>query len=196
MISIVREHTPGAFEEVPRGSSFVGLDGSLHSWQVAELWSDAELAGIGLYRVEPVAIPAGRSVTSIGYERVDGVVAQIVELAPVDLAAYAATVRWLVETGGIMVGGAPITTDRESQAMISGAHAYVQANPSATIKWKTMAGFATLSAEQITALALAVGTHVQSCFSKEAEVAAAIQAGSITTMAEIDAAFAAVVTAY
>lgn len=111
-----------------------------------------------------------------------------------DLIAYAADARWRKETGGITVGGVPIATDRESQAMLTGAHAYVQANPTATIKWKSEAGFVELTAEQITALALAVGAHVQACFAKEAEVVGSI--GSYPTKESIDAAFVAVQTVF
>lgn len=105
--------------------------------------------------------------------------------------AYAADARWRRETGGIVVAGAAIATDRQSQAMISGAHAFVQANPAAIIRWKSPAGFVTLDAATVTAIALAVGAHVQACFAAEADVLAAIAAGTVTTTAEIDAVFAA-----
>lgn len=109
---------------------------------------------------------------------------------PVDLPAYAASKRFEVETGGISFGGSTIATDRESQAMISGAFAYVQQSPEATIQWKSENGFVELDAASMTAIALAVGAHVQACFAKEAEVAAAIEAETITDTAGIDAAFA------
>ncbi|MDQ2083092.1 DUF4376 domain-containing protein [Xanthobacteraceae bacterium Astr-EGSB] len=111
----------------------------------------------------------------------------------VDLVAYAAATRWRRETGGVTIAGVTVATDRESQAMLSGAHAYVQANPAAaTIRWKSEDGFVALDAPQITALALAVGAHVQACFTAEADIAAGIESGTITTRAEIDAAFAAI----
>lgn len=112
--------------------------------------------------------------------------------AAIDLVAYAAEARWRREVDGVTVAGAAIATDRESQAMIAGAHAYVQANPAATIKWKAEGGFVTLDSTAVTAIALAVGAHVQACFAAEADVLAAIEAGTITTPAEIDAAFAAI----
>jgi hypothetical protein len=110
----------------------------------------------------------------------------------VDLVAYAADARWRRETGGIVVGDVPVETDRQSQAMLTGAHAYVAAHPAATIQWKTAAGFVTLDAATVTALALAVGAHVQASFACEADVAAQIASGSITTPAQIDAAFASI----
>ncbi|MDQ2080465.1 DUF4376 domain-containing protein [Xanthobacteraceae bacterium Astr-EGSB] len=140
---------------------------------------------------DPVAID------EIGADAVDGLSeAEPPAPAPTqaDLIIHVAVARWRKETGGITIGGLSIVTDRESQAMIIGAHAYVVANPAAVIQWKTAAGFVELDAAQITGLALAVGSHVQACFVKEAEVVGAI--AEYATRAEIDAAFAAVQTAY
>ncbi|MDE1991665.1 MAG: DUF4376 domain-containing protein [Rhizobiaceae bacterium] len=107
---------------------------------------------------------------------------------PVDLPAYAAAKRYAVEPGGIVVNGAGIPTDRQSQAMITGAYSYVEANPSTTVQFKTNSGFVEMNAAQVTAIANAVGAHVQASFAEEATVVAAITAGTITTTAEIDAA--------
>lgn len=104
------------------------------------------------------------------------------------LKAYAAAKRWQVETGGISVGGASIQTDRASQAMITGAFAYAQANPSASIAFKAGGGFVMLAAADVEAIANAVGAHVQACFAAEAAIVAAIEAGAITTFAAIDGA--------
>lgn len=105
----------------------------------------------------------------------------------VTLDDYAADKRWAVETGGIVVAGAHIATDRASQAMIAGAYAYSQAHPSETISYKAVSGFVTLDAAQIAAIATAVGAHVQACFVAEAAIAAQIVSGEITTPAQIDA---------
>ena len=110
---------------------------------------------------------------------------------PVDLAAYAARLRYEKETGGLIVGGVSVKTDRESQAMVSGAYNYVQQNPAAKIKWKVgTKSFVDLNAATVTAIANAIGEHVQACFSKEAEVAAAVGLGQISDTAGIDAKFA------
>lgn len=108
------------------------------------------------------------------------------------LAAYAAARRYAVETGGITVNGQPIKTDRESQALITGAYNLSLAVPDTTIQFKTETSFVALSADDVKAIAIAVGQHVQAAFAKEAEVAAAINAGTITDTAGVDAAFAAV----
>lgn len=105
-----------------------------------------------------------------------------------ELLAYAAAKRWQVETGGITVAGALIDTGRESQSMITGAYAYSQANPAETISYKAASGWVTIDAATMAAIAAAVGAHVQAAFAAEAAVAAEIEAETITTTAEIDAA--------
>ncbi|NLR96606.1 DUF4376 domain-containing protein [Rhizobium sp. P38BS-XIX] len=109
------------------------------------------------------------------------------EPAPVDLYAYAASKRYAVETGGIVINDMRVMTDRGSQSLITGAYNYVQANPNVTVKFKTAAGFVDLTAAQMTAIADAVGVHVQAAFTAEGEVSSRIIAGEITTVPEIDA---------
>lgn len=107
-------------------------------------------------------------------------------LAP--LPEYLAEKRWRVETGGITVNAMPISTTRSSQALITGAYNLVQLDPAKIIDWKTQTGFVPLDATAIAAIALAVGNHVQACFALEAKLLADIDAGTITTKSEIDAA--------
>lgn len=109
------------------------------------------------------------------------------EPPPVDLYAYAASKRYAVETGGIVLNGMHVMTDRASQSLITGAYNYVQANPDITVKFKTSGGFVELTATQMTAIANAVGAHVQAAFAAEGEINQQIIAGTITTPAEIDA---------
>ncbi|TIX88634.1 DUF4376 domain-containing protein [Rhizobium sp. P44RR-XXIV] len=109
------------------------------------------------------------------------------EPVPVDLYAYAATKRYAIETGGIVIDGMRVMTDRASQSLITGAYNYVQANSDVLVKFKTAAGFVELTAAQMTAIANMVGAHVQASFAAEGEVNKQIIAGTITTIAEIDA---------
>lgn len=121
----------------------------------------------------------------------DGAVFAAPVVAPPDkatLKVYAASKRWQVETGGITVAGAAVKTDRASQAMITGAFAYAQANPSASIAFKAADGFVMLTAAEVEAIAKAVGAHVQASFAAEAAIVAAIEAGAITSFAAIDGA--------
>jgi hypothetical protein len=108
------------------------------------------------------------------------------------LAAYAASVRYNKEVGGTVISGVPYLTDRETQAKLTSAALMMQVNPAATIQWKGADGsFVTLDAAGMLSLASAVGAFVQTCFGTEATVLAAIEADTITSLADIDAAFAA-----
>lgn len=93
--------------------------------------------------------------------------------------------RLRAETAGITVNTKLVPTDRGSQAMINGAYAYSQVNPTQTISYKTAAGFVTMDAPTIKSLASAVGAHVQACFVAEAAAAAAVDAGTISTYADV-----------
>jgi hypothetical protein len=127
----------------------------------------------------------------IGWTLSDGVlVAPAAPSAPAptkaDLLAYAAQKRFEIETGGIVVDGTRIDTSRASQNMISNADRYAQASGVASVRYKAASGWITPAAAPLHAVALAVGAHVQACFDIEYDLDAAIEAGSITTMAEID----------
>ncbi|MGK2740533.1 DUF4376 domain-containing protein [Tepidicaulis sp. LMO-SS28] len=112
------------------------------------------------------------------------------EPAPFDALTYLAELRWTVETAGLTVnvpelGEIEVHTDRESQAMISGAHSFLQLNPEQSIQFKTSAGFITLNASQFTFVASGVAAHIQACFAEEARIAALVGAGTLTTEAGI-----------
>lgn len=111
--------------------------------------------------------------------------------APVSLEAYAADKRWHRENGGIVVGGVPVATDDRSKMMIMGARIKASDDAGFTTQWKTPDGFVTLDAAALIAISDAVLAHIDQCFGIEAGVLAAIDAGTITTAGQIDAAFAA-----
>ena len=68
-------------------------------------------------------------------------------------------------------------TDRETQTRIAQAKVLVDNDPSLVIKLKKANGeWVELNHETITAMAIAIGKHVQKCFSKESEQHAAIDA--------------------
>jgi hypothetical protein len=85
-----------------------------------------------------------------------------------EIAAY----RYELETAGIN----GIKTDRESQALITGAALQALVDPDYVCKWKTEAGFIDLNATQIKAIAQLVREHVQNCFDKEARLTELIDA--------------------
>lgn len=107
------------------------------------------------------------------------------------LQEYAAAKRWEKEVGGIEINGLTVATDDRSKTMISGARVAAMADPDFTTSWKGAGGeFVPLDAHAVIAISDAVLAHVSNCFAIEAQVLAAIEAGSITTEAQIDAAFA------
>ena len=83
--------------------------------------------------------------------------------------------RWVVETAGITVSGANISTDTQTQAKLSGALQLVQADNTVLIDWKGSDGsWVQLNASAVTAIAVAVGSHVQACFTREKELHTAV----------------------
>lgn len=84
--------------------------------------------------------------------------------------------RWQIETGGIVVGGVPVKTDRESASKLTAA--YVKADRDANYSvqnWKVEEGvFVSLDATTIIATGDAVSAHVQACFDREAALTALI----------------------
>lgn len=92
-----------------------------------------------------------------------------------------AQVRWHAETSGVQ----GIRTDRESQAMITGAALKAMQDETYTCKWKTESGFVELTAPQILAIADAVRAHVQACFDHEAELLPLVDAAE--TAEDLDA---------
>jgi hypothetical protein len=112
---------------------------------------------------------------------------------PPTLTEYAATKRWDTEVAGISVGGIPVYTDDRSKLMVMGARIRAAADPNVIEKWAAADGEVyDLDAATIIAISDAIAAHVSACFSTFAEVKTAIAAGTITTYAGIDAAFATV----
>jgi hypothetical protein len=109
---------------------------------------------------------------------------------PPSLMDYASQKRWQVETGGVTVNGTLIRTDAKSQNRISGAALLAINDPDlASIDWEATPGeWVTVDKADMIAIGIAVGRHVQACFSTLRDVQAALAAGTITTTAEVDAA--------
>ena len=84
--------------------------------------------------------------------------------------------RLQAEIGGVTVAGATIRTDRESQAMITGAALKAIQDTAYICTWKGEPGWVTLTAQQVLGIADAVRAHVQGCFDREAGLAAQVQA--------------------
>jgi hypothetical protein len=108
-----------------------------------------------------------------------------------DLLAHAAEQRWLKEVGGIVVDGMIIATDDRSKLLLQGARTAADADPEHVEGWKTSSGeWIDLDAPTIIAISNGVRSHVSACFALERSVADQIAADAITTLAEVEAAFA------
>jgi len=151
---------------------------------------DAVRADFGMYPVARTSIPAGKRAiaTTAGYVEGELVEIHTLEDIPLDelkadkLAALAQR-RWEAETGGVTVNGALIRTDATSQAKITGAVSLFQADETLTsMDWEAQPGvFVELDATAMTAIGIAVGRHVQACFSNGRALSEAISAASDAT---------------
>jgi hypothetical protein len=114
----------------------------------------------------------------------------------VDLSAYAANVRYRLACGGVTISSispSPFLTDPISRNTIDSANSYAVANPGHVTDWKLADGsFIKLTAGQLATVLQDVATFVQSCFTCESNTKVGIDGGTITTQAQIDAAFAAI----
>jgi hypothetical protein len=90
--------------------------------------------------------------------------------------AAIAAARYSTETAGTTVNGITIDTERDSQALITGAAVAAMLDDNYSLNWKTDAGFIHLSAPEIIAVAQSVRAHVQACFDREAELCALVDA--------------------
>lgn len=116
---------------------------------------------------------------------------------PVDLVQYAGDVRWRLETGGTAIAfgdiSIPLATDRDSQVKVFAARYQADQDPNFTVSWKCADGaWRLLSAAMIQAASNAVLLHVKKCFDAEQAVVQKIVSAEITTVPQVDSAFAAV----
>ena len=81
--------------------------------------------------------------------------------------AEIASARYEAEIAGI----SGIKTDRESQALLTGACLQAVIDPTYSFQWKTIDGtFVELTAEDVKAIGTMVRTHVQTQFNREKEL--------------------------
>ena len=97
-----------------------------------------------------------------------------------DWPALIAARRYTAETAGTTIEGMHIDTGRDSQGLITGAALAAMLGPAYSIRWKTVAGFVDLTAQQIMGVASAVRAFVQASFDREALLLDAVADGSIT----------------
>ncbi len=95
--------------------------------------------------------------------------------------------RYDIETGGMTVSGAAVSTDRDSQGLVTGAAFAASLNSEYTVQWKTASGFINLDATAIIGLAQAMRAHVQAAFDREATLEGLIDdAADLSALNAID----------
>lgn len=113
-----------------------------------------------------------------------------IEPTPVNLAAYAADIRWRIEEGGTFWNGWPVFTDRVSQNKIGLEVIAILTGVRTDTRWKFADGvFRSVSNEDFTPMSSAVRQHIVNAFATEELVLAKIADGSITTEHEVVEAF-------
>jgi hypothetical protein len=192
---IAQELEDGTFIDVPYGSSIRTQDVT-HAWQITELWSDQELAGVGVYRVEPAQRPLNPEmvVTGSRYERVEGAVIQILEVASPEpptkeqLMAHLASVRYDREVGGMVSPNfGALDTDRDTRAIIAQAIQSIDLGiAQEPIRFKANGGWLSLTRPLFVAISQEIVAYVQNLFDLEEEVQGKINSGEITTKGQIE----------
>jgi hypothetical protein len=103
-----------------------------------------------------------------------------------ELLAYTTRKRITLAGSGTSLGAVQIPTDLETRSLLSLAYTEAVNTPGFTLPWNGMV----LNATQIQNGARQVGKFLAQLLAIEASTKAAINAGTITTIAQIDAAFA------
>lgn len=163
----------------------------IESGLVVQVWRETSLAGLPQPHDGLVEFASGEAVCGMAW---DGETLSVPVPVPTkdDLLAYLAAKRFAVETGGIVIPGdppLPCWTDRATQSFLARiVESLDRAFVTAPLKIKTPAGAIAMTQEQIETIAALVAQHVQACFDLEADLADEIEAETMTTTAEIDAA--------
>lgn len=159
-------------------SKYARIDGG----EVVELIStDGNIAEMFHSDLKWITVPDGVAV-EVGWVYVDGKLSPPTQaaLSAAELQARIAARRYQAETAGTIVNGMALPTDRDSQALVTGAALAAWMDQNYTCQWKTADGFVALAAQQIIALASAMRAHVQACFDREAALLDALTAGTYT----------------
>jgi len=107
------------------------------------------------------------------------------------LKAYNADARWRKEQGGITAtAGFPQHTDDRAQTKVAGAYSAQQEVPSVTTPWHAADGTVhVLDAAGLHQLHVDILTHINDCFLRSGDTVAQIDAGTVTTLEQIDAVY-------
>lgn len=93
--------------------------------------------------------------------------------------------RFNIETGGIVIDGMPVPTDRNTQSILTSMNLRADRDPEYRVDFKISPGeYINLGRTEIVALGDAVYAHVQAAFAREKELNERIDAGEIITRAD------------
>lgn len=161
--------------EFPLPDNLAGLDLSAHGFAVVE-------------PTDPPEVEPGEVAERDGIEPVDGVWrwkwsvrpgnADDLAQAKADALNNLRDLRWQKSVGGTTFNGIPIRTDEGSQAKIDGAVALFDKDPAlTTLDFEAQPGvWVTFDKAAMEAIGVAVGRHVQACFSRQRELSGLIDA--------------------
>jgi hypothetical protein len=112
------------------------------------------------------------------------------------LHAYQMLTRYNTEQSGItLTSGMPIMTDDRSQGKINGAWIAATGDSKFTTQWHAADGnFYPMDATAVISMSTQLQAFIDTCFNTSDTVAAGIDNGSITTLAQIDNAFGGIAT--
>jgi Domain of unknown function (DUF4376) len=159
----------------------------------ANVWSSARAASVPASDADYVAWREVPHQATIIASMDDLEAVFTAQYPPGMLTTYSVAVRDKTLVAGITVNGLPFATDALTVGSLNTAFIYVQQKSAETFSWKLPDGsFITLDKPDIIALQDAVSGYGQDCYACEDTTLDGLEAGTITTHAQIDAAFAAV----
>jgi hypothetical protein len=121
--------------------------------------------------VDGLASLSSEALLALGWQRLAAATLSEADVAVVMPLVYTSVIarirekRWLVETGGMDVGGMNVMTDDRSKTLITGAYMGAKDEVAESFDFQVASGWVTITAEQAIAVGLALFALVQGCFS-------------------------------
>lgn len=178
----------GEAVEIALGEGFTDASGLQHPANWNEAWSPQEKVAKGLRIIQEPEEPApGTRRVETVLQVVDGHPVRVPTDEPIPLAEQKAAKlqavrdrRWIAENAGVTVNGALIRTDERTQQKVTGAlELFRQNGELPPLDWEAQTNvYITLDQPTLAAIGVAMGMHVQACFSRSRELCEAITAAA------------------
>lgn len=193
--AIIRD---GQAVELQPGRGFTDANGVQHPAEaLTDAWPSQRRTAFGIYGItEPDEVAADQRITSttlhvVNDRPVRQHTLQAIPLSELKAAALQAIRdrRWVAENAGVTLGGQAIRTDERTQSKVTGGlELFRQSGALVSLDWEAQPGvFATLDQPTLAAIGVAIGTHVQACFTRSRELSEAVTAaGSTAALQAID----------